>query len=469
MIANGQLDISTNQVTYTMERDVFQPEAGQGMAFSSPWLYTGTVFAGRPDMVTCAEAGDTLTGVCSQMRVCVVETTTTERIVRGILEGISIVPVPESASLFTNFASGDCNVLAGEPYALFEGDLRAAGYTGDYGFGRKLFSKEPLAMVTREDDVEFAQFVEWILQALITAEAVGITQSSASTFPSSNLFGDEYLLMFQHAIAAVGNYGEMYDRSIEERFPLSGMNQLKTIDDPVEDGGLMYALPFGNLQWQQGASVLPLMGGTLEQIKTRGIVVCGVLRERPWLLISDDAFSGLDVEYCRAISAATFGGSPNQLAMIMYETIDEGLEALREGLMDIFCSTPSSIYNTESSVRSEVAGLTLSPAYFYEDDGIGYSLATRADDVHWSDFIKWILISTIYAEEEGLTDAADLPTVDLFGPDFTQMFRFVHLELGHYDDIYNRTLGDTIPRSNINRLNTGGSPRLLPRSEAFGL
>lgn len=449
------------------------------MAFSRPWMYAGTIFAGRPDMVQCAERGDTLTGACSELLVCVTIGTTTEQVVLDHFDGIGTVNFVESAvNLFPTLVDeGKCNVIAGEPYALYEQDFRDAGYQGEYAYGTQLFSKEPLAMVSRGDDVEFAQFVDWILHALITAEAMGITQETAkSTFPPTNLFGDHYQLMFQHAVAAVGNYGELYARTMEERFPRSGMNHLKMSfnSSSEDDGGLMYALPFGSLSLPADA-LEPSVGETLKRIENRGIIVCGVVRKRPWLGISDDAFGGIDAEYCLAMAIAVFGGqeSRSQIAMTVYNTVEDGIAALLQGRIDIFASTPSTIYHVgdssstttiELSVLDEVA---LSPAYFYSDNGIGYSLATRSADIQWSEFCRWVIWSTIHAEEESIVDATELPIVELFGPNYAQMLRFVHLELGHYGDIYNRTT--IVPRSNLNQLNDGASPQFLPRPQAFGL
>jgi len=41
------------------------------MSFTSPYLFVGAMFTGIPEMVGCAEDGETLRGDCAQMRVCV--------------------------------------------------------------------------------------------------------------------------------------------------------------------------------------------------------------------------------------------------------------------------------------------------------------------------------------------------------------------------------------------------------------
>lgn len=448
-----------------MERDVLQPNARAGLAFSSPYIYTGTIFAGLPEMVGCAEAGETLLGACSTLRICVVEGTTTEVVVRSHLQGSAIRVVADSTILPASLISGDCNVLSGEPSILYEQKIRDLGYEGEYVFGSKLFSKEPLAMVTRGDDPEFADLSEWVLQSLITAEAMNITQADAEAFPSTDVFGPKYSRMFANAVAAVGNYGEMYELHIEQRFPRSGMNFINQ-----GDTGLLYALPFGNLELDDPSSAVKQQrGGTLESINNRSIVVCGVLSVRPWLGINDGAsfFDGLDVEFCRALSAAKFTGDTNRLAIVKYDTAAKAFEALEKKIIDVLASVPHTL---ENDVTSTGVGFSLSPPYFYDPNAdTAFSMATRQDDQQWSDFVRWTIYSTIYAEEQGISseNAADLPTVDLFGPAHVQMFRFINLALGNYGDMYARTEEERSPRSGRNLLSSGG-PQLIARPSDFG-
>jgi ABC-type amino acid transport substrate-binding protein len=449
-----------------MERDVLQPNAGVGMAFSSPFLYTGTLFAGPPELVECAETGETLLGVCSDLLICVVEETTTISVVQKHLDGSRILPVTDSLVLLDSLAAGNCNVLAGEPSALFEWDVRNAGYEGDYVFGSLLFSKEPLAMVTRGNDPEFADFVEWVFQALVTAEALNITQTDADLFPPTTLFGSKYSNMFSHAVAANGHYGEIYERNVEQGFPRAGMNFVTQQGD--SETGLLFAIPFGNLAREDGPSVVA-PDSMLHAVDDRNLVVCGVLADRPWLGIVNDVFDGIDVEFCRALSAAKFHGNTNQLAIVKYDTLEAGFEALDKKIIDVFASVP---YTMENNVREASTGIgySLSPPYFFDPSSdSAFSMATRQDDQQWSDFVRWTIFSTIYAEEQSISsdNASDLPTVDLFGPSHIQMFRFINLALGNYGDMYNRTQEARVPRAGANLLSSGG-PHMIARPNDFG-
>jgi hypothetical protein len=128
---------------------------------------------------------------------------------KDILPGSATVPVTFTSELFEKLANGTCNVLAGAPLLIYEKRARDQGFTGEYTFSSGLYSNEPLAFVTKGDDYEWADFVNWVFMALVAAETLNITQATASCFPYTTI-GEAYENMFINAIAAVGNYGELY-------------------------------------------------------------------------------------------------------------------------------------------------------------------------------------------------------------------------------------------------------------------
>jgi ABC-type amino acid transport substrate-binding protein len=326
-------------------------------------------------------------------------------------------------------------------------------------------------MVTRGNDVEFAGFCNWILQALVAAEAMNITQERAREFPTTHVFGDRYTNMFIDAIAAVGNYGEMYARNFEERIPRQGMNL-------ITDGsnGMLYAHPFGDLEIY-GADldkVGATPNGTMESIESENSFRCGVVGGRPGFAAFNETsqeYTGLDVDYCRAVSAAMFSADVQHVEFITLSSVDAGFSALANEKIDIFAGAP---YNMENDVLEPTTGLgfAFSPCYFFEGQygSSALSLATREDDSQWSDFVRWIVWSIVYAEEAGIAknDAIEMPFVDLFGASYHRMFRYVILGLGNYGDIYERNLGSLLPRFGANMLHDGDSPRLRPLLSSFG-
>ena len=90
------------------------------MSFSSPYLYNGVVFAGRPNFVACAEQKDTLNGDCLDLSVCVMGGTLTEELVRTLLPGSAILAEDNPHDVFRHFVLGTCKVIFGNPLSLDE-------------------------------------------------------------------------------------------------------------------------------------------------------------------------------------------------------------------------------------------------------------------------------------------------------------------------------------------------------------
>jgi general L-amino acid transport system substrate-binding protein len=123
----------------------------------------------------------------------------------------------------------------------------------DYQILPDLISKEPLAQVVRHGDEQLLTVLRWTVFAMIAAEEFGITSTNVDAQARSTdlevrrllgvVRGNGKALGLDEAwaarvIAAVGNYGEMFERNIGSRSPIQlerGLNRLWT------DGGLMYA------------------------------------------------------------------------------------------------------------------------------------------------------------------------------------------------------------------------------------
>jgi general L-amino acid transport system substrate-binding protein len=121
----------------------------------------------------------------------------------------------------------------------------------------EIISKEPLGPAVRQGDDQWADVVRWVLNVLIAAEELGITQDNimghakaAGKNPSINRiagtegdFGSMVGLDKEWAvrvISAVGNYGEIFERNIGVNTPLGlarGLNAQWT------EGGILYAPP----------------------------------------------------------------------------------------------------------------------------------------------------------------------------------------------------------------------------------
>jgi general L-amino acid transport system substrate-binding protein len=147
---------------------------------------------------------------------------------------------------------------------LFRSDVSGLAATratfeapGDHVILPEIISKEPLGPLVRHGDHEWGDIVRWTLNALISAEELGVTSanieelSAGTNNPEINrLLGTEGELgamlgleadFAKNAIMAGGNYGELFEKNIGENTPIGlarGLNAQWT------EGGLIYSPPY---------------------------------------------------------------------------------------------------------------------------------------------------------------------------------------------------------------------------------
>jgi general L-amino acid transport system substrate-binding protein len=123
----------------------------------------------------------------------------------------------------------------------------------DFEFLPDRFGLEPVTPAYRYGDQIFGLIVDWTVYALIEAEALGITRDNVAEagrredLRAERLLGEDFAtarsLGLAHdwaakVIATVGNYGEIYERTVGKPYHLDrGVNRLWT------EGGLMRPLP----------------------------------------------------------------------------------------------------------------------------------------------------------------------------------------------------------------------------------
>ncbi len=109
---------------------------------------------------------------------------------------------------------------------------------------------------------------------------------------------------------------------------------------------------------------------TLEMVKARGAVLCGVNEGLPGFSDMDErgAWSGFDVDVCRAIAAATLG-DPNRVRLVPL-TAEARFQALKDGKIDVLSRN-----STWTMGREAEYGLTFAAVTYY--DGQGF-MAPRA-------------------------------------------------------------------------------------------
>jgi len=193
--------------------------------------------------------------------VCIQTGTTTELNLADYfrVNNISYEPVPieTNAEAQQQYLAGACDVYTTDASALAA--TRASFEApGDHVLLPEIVSKEPLGPLVRHGDSDWGDIVRWTLNALVTAEELGVTSANIEELaaaPTGNpeinrLLGTEGELgamlgleptWAKMAISAGGNYGELFERNIGENTPIGlarGLNAMWT------DGGLIYSPPF---------------------------------------------------------------------------------------------------------------------------------------------------------------------------------------------------------------------------------
>jgi ABC-type amino acid transport substrate-binding protein len=335
-----------------------------GFTFSSPYLLNGLMFAGIPEAVACADNQDLSGEGCEDVKICVVDGSTHISIVQNLIPGASIVTAPTVASFYQNFRDGACSVLAGEQFDVAEQTVKNKGYIGNYQLGSIVYSKEPIAFVTRSDDPEFSDFVNWILHGLFAAEETGVTMDAAkfSNLPSGAVFGEAYRYMFLDAVSAVGNFGEIYERHLEPLVPRSPGNMINVGGSP-----LMSAYPFGSLESGDDTQP-PTAGGTIDEIKKRGFLACGVTRAAIFAEFNSTTrtYSGLDVSFCNALSAAIFDGVYDNVHFVL-TTPSDRFAALSRRNVDVLSRVTTITFERDVQEPSIGKGVTFSLPTFHDE------------------------------------------------------------------------------------------------------
>ena len=249
-LASGELDMLARNTTWTFSRDV-----DLKMEFVGINYYDGQGFMVPRELgVSSAKELDGAT-------VCIQTGTTTELNLADFFRTNNIsyepVPIETNAEAQQQYLAGACDVYTTDASGLAA--TRASFESpADHVLLPEIISKEPLGPLVRHGDNDWGDVVRWTLNALITAEELGVTSANVKDMaaaPTDNpevnrLLGTEGELgamlgleadWAANAIAAGGNFGELFEKNIGENTPIGlarGLNALWT------EGGLIYSPPF---------------------------------------------------------------------------------------------------------------------------------------------------------------------------------------------------------------------------------
>ena len=241
-LAQDRIDVVMRRLTWELTR-----EAGRPMLFGPVMFYDGQGFLARPGFETIASLADQ--PVCIPHQFAFLPTIDREFRDRGL--DLRRVIAATLAEAERDFLAGRCVALTADMSELVGTRVKAPGTH----LLREQISKEPLAPMLRDGDPAFFKLVRWTLLALVEAEELGITRAHADGYGATRDDRVRRLLGItpgngralglpedwaRRMIGAVGNYAEIYDRTLglTSGYALDrGLNRLWT------DGGLLYSPP----------------------------------------------------------------------------------------------------------------------------------------------------------------------------------------------------------------------------------
>lgn len=247
-LQTGEIDILPRTLTWTLQRDA------NGINFTTPNYYEYTGFM-MPTSLGIEKVED-MTGAT----VCVQTGSTTELVVNDVSSknNLDLQPVVFDNTTATReaFFAGRCDALITDAVALASVRATMATNAADYIIFPATPYMDALTPAVRHGDDQWLDIVTWSIQALVAAEAFGLTQENIDAALESD---DPRIRRFvgtdpgngaalgltddfaYRIVKALGNYGEVFDRNIGMGSPLGlerGSNAL------FNDGGLMFPLAF---------------------------------------------------------------------------------------------------------------------------------------------------------------------------------------------------------------------------------
>ncbi len=246
-LQSGQVDLLARTTTWTQGRDT-----ANGLNFTAINFFDGQGFMLR------RSANITRATELQGASICVVSGSTNELNLAdwARTNNVRYQPVvfEQNDEARRSYLAGRCDAYSTDASQL--AGLRASfPNPEEHVILADIISKEPHAPVVRHGDDQWFDIVRWTFFALLTAEELGITQANVDQMLASQnpeirrllgQVGDHGPLMgldrrwAYNAIKAVGNYAEIFERSLGMGSPVRlqrGMNALYT------NGGLMYAPP----------------------------------------------------------------------------------------------------------------------------------------------------------------------------------------------------------------------------------
>ena len=246
-LQSGEIDLLSRNTTWTMSRDT-----SQGLHF------VGINFFDRQGFMVKAALGVKSAKELSGASICVQTGTTTELNLADFFRTNKLdykpVVFEKNDEAVAAYNSGRCDAYTTDASGLYSERLKL-GKTEDHVVLPDTISKEPLGPLVRQGDPGWANVVRWVHFAMLNAEELGVTSANVDEMlasPSPEIrrmlgkegeFGKGIGLEQDWAyqiVKKVGNYGEVYHRSIGAG---SRLNIPRGQNDLWSKGGLQFAPP----------------------------------------------------------------------------------------------------------------------------------------------------------------------------------------------------------------------------------
>ena len=245
-LRSSEIDVVSRRLTWSLQRE------GLGLLFGPVMFYDGQGFL-VPVKLSAQKVRQ-----LANVRICVVPGDLHESNLTTYFRSHKLalrkVLIQSTAQLNAEFSAGRCDAFTADVSEL--GSLRSAmPKPADFRILAEQISKEPLAQLVRQTDIDLFNVLRWTIFAMINAEELGVTAANVSEMVKSGDPDVKRLLgvtpgngkalrlddsWAYNVIRAVGNYGEAFERNVGMRSPIKlprGLNGLWTA------GGLMFAPP----------------------------------------------------------------------------------------------------------------------------------------------------------------------------------------------------------------------------------
>ncbi len=245
-LQSGEIDLLVRSTTWTLGR-----EGNLGLEFAGINFYDGTGFLVK------ASSGVKSAKDLNGATVCIEPGTSTELAVADYFRNNKMTFTPvliQDVHVIENsYLTGRCDAYSTDASGLAGFRSLQGPKASEHILLPEIISKEPLGMMVRKGDDKFFDVVRWTLFAMLQAEESGVTSKNVDEMTKSTnpdvrrLLGAEGDLgkalgvdnaWVVNIVKGVGNYGEMFDRTVAPIGIPRGINNL------WNKGGLHYSPPF---------------------------------------------------------------------------------------------------------------------------------------------------------------------------------------------------------------------------------